>query len=119
MGRWRHGIRTDSIEVVRFDGVWLGDATSRGQATTIIDEHNADCAAYEARIAELEAALETESQWLAEYQRHRDEAAERLARIAALVKPVPVADLVEAGTEAPALLAERHRQIRAILEDEG
>lgn len=43
----------------------------------------------------------------------------RLARIAALVKPIPVAELVDAGTEAPALLAERHRQIRAILEEEG
>lgn len=60
--------------------------------------HNADCDTYEAKIAELES---------------------RLARIAALVKPVPVADLVEAGTEAPALLAERRRQIRAILEDES
>ena len=70
----------------------------RASAEMLIVTHNADCAAYEERIAALEC---------------------RLARIAALVKPVPVADLVDAGTEAPQLLAERHRQIRAILEDEG
>ena len=64
----------------------------------LAEEHNTQMAACGARVATLES---------------------RLARIAALVKPVPVADLVEAGIEAPALLAERHRHIRAILEEEG
>ena len=77
---------------------WAIQGEQDAAAMMACSAHNADCDAYESRITALES---------------------RLARIAELVKPVPVADLVEAGTEAPALLAERHRQIRAILEDEG
>ena len=85
--------------------------------------------AYESRIAALEAdrsrlikSLMRCGKRLAfakDRERELNGAESKLARIAALVKPVPVAELVEAGTEAPALLAERHRRIRAILEDEG
>lgn len=96
MGRWK--IRHDDLAILN-DDVFVGwGGTEEEEANGITNAHNADCDAYEARIAELES---------------------HLARIAALVKPVPVADLASAGTEAPKLLAERHRQIRAILEEEA
>ena len=92
MGKWQ---RQDEMVCVKGTVVCYA-AQDEDEAGRIVRKHNADCDAYEKRIAELES---------------------RLARIAALVKPVPVADLVEAGTDAPQLLAERHRQIRAILEE--
>lgn len=123
MGRWKQ-TDNDLCEVDIGDGVSTWADTPDG-AELFIQSHNADCYAYEAKIVELEAALTvmTEAAEEMEYvcglhnnRIHEQEA--KLARIAALVKPVPVADLVEAGTAAPALLAERHRRIRAILEDE-
>ena len=150
MGRWWQ-TDNDLCEVDIGDGVSTWADTPDG-AELFIQSHNADCDAYEAKIAELERKLAEYEHAsgaghpqpctlgplcpycrIAELERRDDivsrerAAAEircaelecRLARLAALVKPVPVAELVEAGTEAPALLAERHRQIRAILEDEG
>lgn len=100
MGRWTKGYAIEDT----FDAV---------------DAHNADCEAYEAKIAELERRDDIVSRERAAAEIRCAELESRLARIAALVKPVPVADLVEAGTEAPKLLAERQAAIRAILEDES
>lgn len=56
-------------------------------STHVAEIHNTDCDAYEARIAALEAELKTESKWLAECQKQRDEAAGRIARIVAMLEP--------------------------------
>lgn len=94
MGRWRYeevaGDRYiyDLSETLYAFGIpqgacrWAIQGEQDAAAMMACEAHNADCAAYEAKITALEC---------------------RLARIAALVKPVPVAELVEAGTEAPAL----------------
>ena len=122
MGRWK--IRHDDLAILN-DDVFVGwGGTEEEEANGITSTHNADCDAYEARIAELEAEVEYMDRkrfenraFAIRYRKRCVAAQDKLARIAALVKPVAVADLVEAGTEAPQLLAERQAAIRAILEE--
>ena len=97
---------------------WAIQGEQDAAAMMACESHNADCDAYEAKIAELQDALETELQWLAEYQTQRDDAVERLARIAALVSLPGWADIVEAGGRLE-LVTQRLDAIRAILEEEG
>lgn len=56
MGRWKHQKEAFSRnEIYEVDGDWIGDAINKVEAAKLVDAHNADCDAYEKRIAELEA----------------------------------------------------------------
>lgn len=55
MGKWwMPDNGTAAVGIHDEDGKWLSDAAYRSHADAIIAAHNADCAAYENQIADLE-----------------------------------------------------------------
>lgn len=58
MGKWKRGVRAESCEVQTEDSVWLGDALTSGQATVLVDAHNADIDALTAERDELQRRLD-------------------------------------------------------------
>lgn len=64
MARWyMPDTGKQAVAVHCVDGKWFANAAHRHHADTFVGRHNADCAAYEARIAELEAELDAARQY--------------------------------------------------------
>jgi multidrug resistance efflux pump len=123
MGKWK--LRLDDLAIFNEDCVFIGwGGTEEEEAGNILDAHNADCDAYEAQIAELEAELaeakddeRVASELFEAACNDLGDAQGKLARIAALVSLPGWADIVEAGGRLE-LTTQRLDAIRAILEEE-
>jgi len=57
MGRWDMPDKGTAATAIYSDGKFIGYGAYNQYTTILINTHNADCDAYEARIAELEATV--------------------------------------------------------------
>lgn len=85
MSRWSIPDNGAHARSVHSESGWLSYGLERQYAETFVRAHNEDCDAYEGRIAELEAELKSESEWVAIYKQEREDA---LAERDAIVRAV-------------------------------
>lgn len=96
MGRWY--TNDDDGRIFNTARKLLGWTCIPAEATNIIDEHNADCDAYESRIAELEAQCVAERQQAAAHYQARLAAEAELAAVKAeSLRVVKVGEPVDIG----------------------
>lgn len=79
MGRW---VPEEHGKITRDTSAFLGRANNDEEARALCSIHNADCAAYEATIAELTFDRDSEKRWACQYKAERDAATAQVAELA-------------------------------------